>query len=174
MLGIPQVFTARQVVSITGVPYSKLDFWTKSGLIRPSVSEADGSGSRRLYGRDDLVRIRVAWNLRQSGISGRALRKVMDYLRDQKVEGRFAIQSLGEEVLFRSGRGEVVSARRHPGQMYLNLTDDLSEAVAHVKQGVERLQNSDASLLPRKPPQQAHGSAIEKRKRRSGLPKTKS
>src|SRR5439155_933582 len=48
-------FTAKQVVALTGVPYKRLDSWANSGFLIPSIAEADGTGSRRLYSFQDLI-----------------------------------------------------------------------------------------------------------------------
>ena len=53
-------FTAKQVVALTGVPYKRLDSWANSGFLMPSIAEADGTGSRRLYSFQDLVALRTA------------------------------------------------------------------------------------------------------------------
>lgn len=37
-------YTARQVCKITGVEYSTLDYWDRSGFIKPGASEATARG----------------------------------------------------------------------------------------------------------------------------------
>jgi DNA-binding transcriptional MerR regulator len=77
-------FTAKQVVALTGVPYKRLDSWANSGFLMPSLAEADGTGSRRLYSFQDLIALRTAKILRDAGISLQGLRKVMHFLRDTR------------------------------------------------------------------------------------------
>src|SRR5262245_4686028 len=115
MIPLPEVFTARQTTAITGVPYSKLNYWAKSGLIPPSVSAASGSCRRRLYSRRDLFAIRVAWNLRQSGLSGKALRLALDYV-CQNDAGFLRLEREGKDVVLRS-KTAAVSVLRRPGQL---------------------------------------------------------
>ncbi|MFZ2272130.1 MerR family transcriptional regulator, partial [Corynebacterium variabile] len=48
---VPTVgYRGPQVCQITGITYRQLDYWTRTNLIHPSVAEATGSGSQRLYG----------------------------------------------------------------------------------------------------------------------------
>lgn len=45
-----QGFTAGEAEKLTGVPYDRLDYWVRSGFIKPSIAGAKGKGSKRLYG----------------------------------------------------------------------------------------------------------------------------
>jgi DNA-binding transcriptional MerR regulator len=78
-----QVFTACEVVRITGVPYSTLTCWDHADILHPSVSSATGSGSRRLYSIADLIAIRAIRGLRQNGISVPAIREILDRFRQR-------------------------------------------------------------------------------------------
>lgn len=135
MVNLRQIFTARQVLMITGVPYSQLISWIRSGVIRPSVSVAQGSGSRCLYSRDDLFTIRAAWELRKKGLSGRALRAALDYISENLV-GFTTIERAGNDVVVTSGQ-ESVSVLNKPGQMCLDFTLDVENAVAYVGERLE-------------------------------------
>ncbi|MET0830789.1 MAG: MerR family transcriptional regulator, partial [Acidimicrobiia bacterium] len=47
--GSPMGFRAPQVCAAVGISYRQLDYWARTGLIRPSIQGAQGSGSQRLY-----------------------------------------------------------------------------------------------------------------------------
>jgi DNA-binding transcriptional MerR regulator len=162
MIVLPRIFTARQVMRITGIPYSRLNFWAKSGLIRPSVSDAAGSGSRRLYSELDLIAVRVAWNLRRSGISGRSLRKVMDHLRQHGLEDIKKAERVGNDVIATDANKRSTSVLDKPGQMFFDYSQDLSEAVSHIASELERARDSDGGL-PRKGAQKAAAPAPQRR-----------
>src|SRR5207248_2134884 len=98
-------FTPREVLRLTGVPYSTLNLWAKNGLLRPSISEAVGSGTERIYSLSDVVALKVGIELRRSGVSTRSLRKVVDFLK--KAEGMEA--PLAEARLIVSGRDVVIA-----------------------------------------------------------------
>jgi DNA-binding transcriptional MerR regulator len=67
-------------VSIT---YRQLDYWARTGLLRPSLAEAHGSGSQRLYSFGDIVQLRVVKRLLDAGMSLKKIRSAMDILRDE-------------------------------------------------------------------------------------------
>jgi DNA-binding transcriptional MerR regulator len=158
------MFTARQVVTLTGVPYSKLDFWARSGLIPPSLSTGKGSGSRRLYDRRDLVLIRAAWNLRKSGLSGKAMRTALDYVKDT-FEDFGAIETRGKDVILKSHRGDI-SVLSKPGQLYLDLTLPVSEAITHVSDQIGWHGKEGVSSGRRKPPNRAQALPANPNSRR--------
>ncbi len=125
-------FTARQVVKLTGVPYSTLNLWAKNGLVQPSVAPGSGTGTERIYNFSDLVALKVAFGLRKSGVSTSSLKKVVDFLRcDENMN-----KPLSEARLIVSGRdvamvreGELVSVLSRPGQSYLKFVVDLPQVL---------------------------------------------
>ena len=42
-------FSGREAADIVGITYRQLDYWARTDLIRPSVADAKGSGTQRLY-----------------------------------------------------------------------------------------------------------------------------
>ena len=72
-----------QVAKIVGISYRQLDHWTSTGLVVPSVRDAEGSGSQRLYGFDDIVQLKVIKRLRDAGVSLQRIRRAIDEVRDR-------------------------------------------------------------------------------------------
>lgn len=70
-----------QVCNIVGISYRQLDYWARTNLLRPSVSEARGSGTQRRYSYADLVRLKVIKRLLAAGISLQQARRAIDCLR---------------------------------------------------------------------------------------------
>lgn len=60
-------YTSKQVIKVIGITYRQLDHWDKTGFISPTARQAQGSGSRRLYSYEDLLRFKVAKSLLDSG-----------------------------------------------------------------------------------------------------------
>ena len=58
-----------QTCKIVGITYRQLDYWTRTGLVTPSVQEATGSGSQRLYSFNDLLQLKVIKSLTDAGAS---------------------------------------------------------------------------------------------------------
>ncbi len=71
-----------QVCAIVGITYRQLDYWARTDLVRPSVHDAAGSGTQRLYSYRDLVELKVVKKLLDGDVSLQAARKAISYLRD--------------------------------------------------------------------------------------------
>jgi DNA-binding transcriptional MerR regulator len=71
-----------QVCSIVGITYRQLDYWARTNLIRPSLADAQGSGSQRRYSYRDLVDLKVIKSLLDAGVSLKQARTAIEYLRE--------------------------------------------------------------------------------------------
>jgi len=71
------------VCKIVGITYRQLDYWARTDLVRPSICDANGSGTQRLYSYRDLVELKVVKRLLDADISLQAARKAIEYLREQ-------------------------------------------------------------------------------------------
>ncbi len=74
-------FSGTQTAKIVGITYRQLDYWARTDLLRPSLAEATGSGSRRRYSYRDLLELRVIKTLLDAGIRLESVREVFTYLR---------------------------------------------------------------------------------------------
>lgn len=81
-------FRGPQVCAIVGITYRQLDYWARTDLLKPSISEARGSGTQRRYSYRDLLELKVIKRLLDAGISLQSARVAIGYLR----------QNLGEDV----------------------------------------------------------------------------
>lgn len=75
--------TACQAVSIS---YRQLDYWARTSLVVPSVRDASGSGTQRLYSFRDLVVLKVVKRLLDAGVSLQNIRRAIETLRSRGVE----------------------------------------------------------------------------------------
>jgi len=71
-----------QTCKIVGITYRQLDYWTRTGLVTPSVQEATGSGSQRLYSFNDLLQLKVIKSLTDAGASLQKVRQAIEYVRN--------------------------------------------------------------------------------------------
>ncbi|MGH8791705.1 MAG: MerR family transcriptional regulator [Stackebrandtia sp.] len=69
-----------------GITYRQLDYWARTGLVTPSVRDAEGSGSQRLYSFRDVVVLKVVKRLLDAGISLQNIRKAVATLRSHGAE----------------------------------------------------------------------------------------
>lgn len=74
-------FNSKAVSKITGLSFRQIDYWDRTHFIKPSVSEASGYGSVRLYSFNDLIQLKVAKTLMDKGISLQKIRKAITYLK---------------------------------------------------------------------------------------------
>ena len=71
-----------QTCKIVDITYRQLDYWTRTGLVEPSVQDAKGSGTQRLYSFNDLLQLKVIKSLIDAGASLQKVRQAIDYVRD--------------------------------------------------------------------------------------------
>src|SRR5688572_19854732 len=68
-----------------GISYRQLDYWARTALVVPSVRDASGSGTQRLYSFRDIVVLKVVKRLLDAGVSLQNIRKAIDTLRSRGV-----------------------------------------------------------------------------------------
>jgi len=114
-------FSGTQAAKVVGITYRQLDYWARTDLIRPSLAEATGSGSRRRYSYRDLLELRVIKTLLDAGIRLESVREVFTYLR-QHVTSDIAAAHIvisGNQVMLCDGDQLVDVLKR--GQGVLNV-----------------------------------------------------
>ena len=115
-------FSGTKAAGVVGISYRQLDYWARTDLIRPSLTDASGSGSRRLYSYRDLLELRVIKSLLDAGIKLESVRKAFTYLREQ-AETDIATATLvisGNDVLLCDGE-MLIDIVRRGGQGVLNV-----------------------------------------------------
>ncbi len=76
-------YRAPQVCKLVGITYRQLDYWARTGLITPSMQQAHGSGSQRIYSFTDVVQLKVIKNLLDAGMSLKKIRSAVEILRNE-------------------------------------------------------------------------------------------
>lgn len=76
-----RTFSGVQAADVVGISYRQLDYWARTDLVRPSATDASGSGTRREYLYRDLLELKVIKNLLDAGIKLESVRNVFAYLR---------------------------------------------------------------------------------------------
>ena len=75
------LYTAHDAGAVCGLPYHQICRLAERGVLGPSAADADGSGSRRLYTRDDLVWLAVVSRFAETGFGTAALAQLVAELR---------------------------------------------------------------------------------------------
>ncbi len=74
-------FSSGEVARLTGIKFRTLDHWATTGLLCPSIEEAEGTGTRRVYSLSDVVAGRAARELRAAGMPTRTVRIAVKAIR---------------------------------------------------------------------------------------------
>jgi DNA-binding transcriptional MerR regulator len=128
-----------EVCKVVGISYRQLDYWARTGLVTPSVRNAGGSGTQRLYSFQDLVELRVIKKLIDTGVSLQRIRKAVTYLRQHMKTQPHSVtlMSDGQRVYACQSEDEIIDlVKRGQGVFAIALDkvwDDLSTSV-----GIER------------------------------------
>ncbi|HEX2699979.1 MAG TPA: MerR family transcriptional regulator [Acidimicrobiales bacterium] len=147
-------FRGPQVCKIVGITYRQLDYWARTDLLRPSISEARGSGTQRRYSYRDLLELKVIKRLLDAGVSLQSARRALEVLRSSGTEVATAnlVLNGSQSVLARSGE-EIIDLLKG-GQGVLNIV-----ALAGV---VRELDAAITDLAPSPPaPTAAFPPAVE-------------
>ncbi len=137
-------YPGRQVCAVVGISYRQLDYWARTDLIRPSVVDARGSGSRRRYSYLDMVELKVIKSLLDSGVSLQSARRAIEYLRanlGEDVGTANLVINGSTSVLAYTGE-EIIDLLRH-GQGVLNIVP-LAGVVDEVDAGILQLHPTSA------------------------------
>ncbi len=117
-----QGFSGRRTAEIVGITYRQLDYWARTDLVVPSLAEAKGSGSRRMYSYRDLLELKVIKSLLDAGLKLESVRQAFTYMRENlgtDISSANLVISGSRSVLVRSGE-ELIDVLRN-GQGVLNI-----------------------------------------------------
>ena len=114
-------FRGPQVCTIVGITYRQLDYWARTDLLRPSITEAKGSGTQRRYSYRDLLELKVIKRLLDAGISLHSARRALEVLRahGEEVTSANLVLNGTQSVLATSGE-EIIDLLKG-GQGVLNI-----------------------------------------------------
>jgi DNA-binding transcriptional MerR regulator len=116
-------FSGKKTADIVGISYRQLDYWARTDLIRPSLADAKGSGTRRRYSYRDLLELKLVKTLLDNGIKLESIRQAFSYLREQLGEHDVASAKLvidGSSAVLVRENDELIDVLNR-GQGVLNL-----------------------------------------------------
>lgn len=138
-------FSGTDTAKIVGITYRQLDYWARTDLIRPSLAEASGSGSRRLYSYKDLLALRMIKTLLDAGLKLESVREVFANLRetvgDDIASANIVISGKTSVVL--QTNDELIELMGRRGQGVLNILP-LAGVKAEVDAGISSLPTGKA------------------------------
>ena len=146
-------FRGPQVCKVIGITYRQLDYWARTDLLRPTLSDANGSGTTRLYSYTDLVELKVIKSLLDAGVALAGCRRAVTYLREnlgQDLASANLVISGDRPLLVRSD-GEIIDLLRK-GQGVFSVVA-LSGVMAQLDTAIHELRPpSPPSALPESAP----------------------
>ncbi len=151
-------FSGREAADIVGITYRQLDYWARTDLIRPSLADAKGSGSRRRYSYQNLVELKMIKTLLDAGQKLERVRAAFHYIRelgDDLTSAQLVIAG-DSVVLVRDGEDLIDVVNKHQGQGVLNLlamdgvAQQVEEAVVEIQaRRDEVLRSADPAVAAR-------------------------
>ena len=115
-------YAGKRAAELVGITYRQLDYWARTDLVRPSLADASGSGSRRRYSYQDLLELKVIKTLLDAGIRLESVRDIFTFLRDDlgtDVASANLVISSSSSVLVHTD-GEIIDLLKR-GQGVLNV-----------------------------------------------------
>ncbi len=137
-------FRGAQVCSVVGITYRQLDYWARTGLLRPSIADASGSGSQRRYSYGDVLELKVIKRLLDAGLKLQQARQAVECLRGD-LGGDLASAQLvlaGSRSVLAHSDGEVVDLLAG-GQGVFNILP-LSSVVSELDAAIVEIGNVEA------------------------------
>ena len=146
-----------QVCKIVGITYRQLDYWARTDLLRPSITEARGSGTQRRYSYRDLLELKVIKRLLDGGVSLKSARRAIDCLRESGEDLATANLVLSDTQSVLAFSDEAIIDLVRGGQGVLNVVP-LAAVVEEVEAGIHELQPAAAAPAPTQTAQPAPGA----------------
>jgi DNA-binding transcriptional MerR regulator len=152
--GMERVFYTTEVARITGFSLRQLDYWAREGIIVPSFKQAAGSGSRRLYTLDDLLRLNFVRQLKKYHWSTQKIHKAITTLQDVMndpnplksailIHGKGTILALSKT---QAGEKILIDALSTSGQLVMNFVlEALIEETQRVTSAITTVQSAPSS-----------------------------
>jgi len=79
---IKRFYSSREVCNIVDLSYRQLDYYDRTDIVKPSINNGLGYGSRRMYSFDDLLKLKVIKRLLEAGVSLQKIRKAKKYIEE--------------------------------------------------------------------------------------------
>lgn len=144
---MPQSFTSREVIQLTGITPRQLQWWDERGIVAPQRQ-----GHRRIYSLEDLTEVAVICELRRRGFALQSVRKVMRFLLKefgkrlaQTVGGAcdYHLLTDGTSLYLETSPQQIVDILKNSAQPMFTIC--LSDTVRRVRAEVRREKKASAS-----------------------------
>ncbi len=138
-------FRGPQVCNIVGITYRQLDYWARTDLLRPSISDARGSGTQRVYSYTDLLQLKVIKQLLDAGVSLRSTRRAIECLRASGAPVASASLVIADDRSVLAHSGEELFDLLRGGQGVLSIVLGMDRIVSEVEAAITGLADAGGS-----------------------------
>jgi DNA-binding transcriptional MerR regulator len=116
-------YSGREAADIVGITYRQLDYWARTDLVRPSLADAKGSGSRRRYSYQNLLELKMIKTLLDAGQKLERVRAAFQYVRELGEDLTSAQIVIAGDSVILVGEGDnlIDVVNKHQGQGVLNI-----------------------------------------------------
>ena len=145
-------FRGAEVCSLVGITYRQLDYWARTGLLRPSITDATGSGSQRRYSYGDVLELKVIKRLLDAGLKLQQARQAVECLRGDLGADLASAQLVlaGTRSVLAHSDGEIVDLLAG-GQGVFNILP-LSGVVSELDAAIVEIGNEAPATRPNRHP----------------------
>jgi DNA-binding transcriptional MerR regulator len=152
---LKKFYSSSQVCKIVNLSYRQLDYYDRTDIVNPSVNNALGCGSRRMYSFDDLLKLKVIKKLLEAGVSLQKIRKAKRYLEENTGEENAFLDvtliSDGDSVYACNSDKDIIDTLKSGqgvfgialGKVYEDLRGDISRHFEQQEEGIRTLPNSN-------------------------------
>lgn len=118
------LYTAPELMRLTGMTRKQVTYWAKIGLITPTLRDPDADNGKPalFYTKTEVIKALIVCELRRSGFSPRQVQQVARNLHERGVElyeSEAYLLTDGYSVYYAFNDGEVVDVLKHRHQMML-------------------------------------------------------
>ncbi len=152
---LSQNYTTTEIAQAIGFSVRQLDYWAQQGMIVPSVQDAHGSGTRKLYSLDDLIQLQFIRQLKHYGWSTQKIRQAIVILRNVINDPnplKHAVLIHGKNTIFalcktKDGERIALDALNGGGQQAMGIVlEILIEEAQQIAQNIEVSQRDEAII----------------------------
>jgi DNA-binding transcriptional MerR regulator len=148
-------WSGTRTAEVVGITYRQLDYWARTDLVRPAITDAKGSGTRRLYSYRNLLELKIIKQLLDAGIRLEVVREVFTELRTRLGDDLTAAKLVisGSSAMLALDDGELIDLVRK-GQGVLNILalgsvqQEVNASISQLRPLADDTGNGAGSLAP--------------------------
>ena len=154
---LKKFYCSKEVCNIVNLSYRQLDYYDRTNIVNPSVNNALGYGSRRMYSFDDLLKLKVIKRLLEAGISLQKIRKAKKYIEENtgKENGLLDVTLIsdGESVYACNSDRDIIDTLKSGqgvfgialGKVYEDLRGDIDQYF-NIPRNIEASETGDSTI----------------------------